>query len=313
MMAVLDQALALWGFDGAEVQLIAARENHVYRVTHQGQTVALRLHRPGYRTAAELHSELLWMAALAEGGLQVPAPLPARDGALLHQVEGQGVDVLSWLDGVPIGATEVPLSCDDRSGLFHRIGQTMAELHQISDQWQPPSPFTRCQWDTEGLVGEAPVWDRFWDNPTLAPKDRGLMLFVKESLSDMLRREEASLDYGLIHADFVRENLLQRADGNLQVIDFDDSGYGFRLFDLATALIQNLHEPDYEDLRAALLEGYLSVRWIDVTWLDLFILLRSASYLGWIIPRMAEPGAEARNARYLTRTRRLAQRWLAGV
>ena len=42
-------------------------------------------------------------------------------------------------------------------------------------------------------------------------------------------------DLGLIHADMVHENIL--IDGSsLVIIDFDYCGFGYRLFDLATAL-----------------------------------------------------------------------------
>ena len=103
------------------------------------------------------------------------------------------------------------------------------------------------------------------------------------------------------------------ADGSkLQLIDFDDSGYGFRLFDLATTLLRNMRETDYPALRDALIAGYLSVRTIDLAALDLFILLRSATYAGWIITRMDEPGSKARNQRFIGTTRVLARSYLSG-
>ena len=52
------------------------------------------------------------------------------------------------------------------------------------------------------------------------------------------------------------------------------------------------------------------IRPIDISALDLFMVLRSATYLGWIISRMDEPGAAERNARYIGRTRNLAEDYL---
>ena len=66
MNAVVDQALALWGFNGAKFKLIAARENAVYKISTDTVTYALRLHRQGYRTDAELRSELQWMHAVSD-------------------------------------------------------------------------------------------------------------------------------------------------------------------------------------------------------------------------------------------------------
>ena len=55
-----------------------------------------------------------------------------------------------------------------------------------------------------------------------------------------------------------------------QLIDFDDSGFGFRLFDIATTLLRNRTEPDYAGLKNALLNGYLSVCTLDFARFDLY-------------------------------------------
>lgn len=307
---IVENALVLWGMEGAQHRLIATRENRVFRVDHAGEAFALRLHRPGYRTDKELWSELQWMSAIARGGLHVPAPVRSASGAFLHVVDGTQVDVLTWLAGEPIGNTGEPLQAVDRTGLFRDIGCEMAKLHAISDDWTVPEGFERCTWDRAGLLGDQPLWDRFWENPTLSDDDRTLFLAVRDRADEALKRLEPELDFGLIHADLVRENIM--ADGNkLQLIDFDDSGFGFRLFDLATTLLKNRREPDYPDLHAALLEGYASQRDIDTDALDLFILLRALTYVGWIITRLPEVGADIRNARFVANARELSQDYLA--
>ena len=93
MKELVARALERWGMEGAEYELAAARENAVYRVSHGGSTFALRLHRLGYRSNAELRSELHWMAAMDEGGISVPSPCPSRDGANLEIIDGVPVDV----------------------------------------------------------------------------------------------------------------------------------------------------------------------------------------------------------------------------
>lgn len=309
MNAVVERALELWGFDGAQYRLIAQRENKVFRVDHNGQSYALRLHRARYRTDAELWSELQWMAELSRGGLNVPAPVLSAQGEALHRVEGIQVDVLTWLRGAPIGETGTPLKARDRTGLFQQLGAAMARMHALSDDWVPPQGFIRCHWDCAGLVGDTPLWGRFWENPSLSDQQRALMRQVREVLHSQLSRLSHSLDYGLIHADLVRENVLAH-EGALQLIDFDDAGFGFRLFDLATTLLKNRSEPDYLALKQALISGYLSVRDIDLSALDLFLLARSATYVGWIIPRMNEAGSQARNARFIGTTSKLANEYL---
>ena len=41
--------------------------------------------------------------------------------------------------------------------------------------------------------------------------------------------------YSMIHADFVAENVLVD-EGRVRLIDFDDAGFGWHLFELATSL-----------------------------------------------------------------------------
>jgi len=55
------------------------------------------------------------------------------------------------------------------------------------------------------------------------------------------------------------------------------------------------------------------VRDIDLAALELFILLRSATYVGWIITRMEEDGSESRNKKFISNTRKLAKNYLAGL
>lgn len=309
MTGTVEQALALWGMAGAGHRLFAARENVVHQVQHAGQTYALRLHRAGYRTDAELVSELEMMEAARQGGLHVPAPVASSSGDFLHVVDGLQIDLLSWLEGTTVGKSGTPLAAGDSVALFKGIGREMARFHQAMDDWTPTATFTRCSWDHAGLLGDAPVWGRFWDNPTLADDDRALFDRLRDEAGRDLAARAPGLDYGLIHADLVRENVM--VDGNkLQLIDFDDAGFGFRLFDVATTLLKNMAEPNYPDLKTALIEGYRSVRPLDTGALDLFLVLRSATYVGWIADRLDEDRSSERNARFIATTRALALDYL---
>jgi Ser/Thr protein kinase RdoA (MazF antagonist) len=176
------------------------------------------------------------------------------------------------------------------------LGTLLAQLHDLSDRWTPPPGFTRPRWDRAGLLGATPLWGPFWDNPDLTPDQRTLMLDARTRADAHLARIELGLDFGLIHADALTENTMVH-DGQLALIDFDDGGWGFRDFELATVLMRQLYAPDYPALREALLDGYATRRKVDPATLDLFILLRALTYPGWIIPRMHEPGGRERSTR----------------
>lgn len=305
------KAARLWGFDPADVTLAARRENVVYRVTDARGSFALRLHRPGYRSEDELRAELQWMAALESGGMAVPRPVPLPDGRLTTEVDGTLVDVLTWLPGQMLGANGAMEGVADRPTLAFRLGRLLAQLHDLSDAWVPPTDFTRPAWDRPGLLGDSPLWGRFWDHPDLTPAQRALFEAVRDRANADLAAREDGLDYGLIHADAITENIMRDGEA-LYLIDFDDGGWGFRDFELATFLMRQLEAPDYTDIRAALVDGYSVRRRLDEGTLDLFLLLRALTYPGWIIPRLHEPGGAERSARAIATALPLAERYLNG-
>lgn len=305
------RAARLWGFDPARVTLAARRENVVYRVDDDAGSFALRLHRPGYRTPAELVSELHWMAALQAGGMAVPRPVPLPDGQLTAQLGDTLVDVLSWLPGQPLGAQGAMEGVTDRAGLAHRLGRLLAQMHDLSDGWTPPPGFTRPSWDRAGLLGDDPLWGRFWEHPELTAAQRTLFETARAQANAHLAGIESDLDYGLIHADVITENIMRDGDA-LYLIDFDDGGWGFRDFELATFLMRFVDASDYADIRAALLEGYSERRRIDAQTLELFLTLRALTYPGWIIPRRLEPGGAARSARAIATAVPVAETYLNG-
>ncbi len=316
-------ALRHWGITDREPRLLTRRENHVYTVrTLRGEKAVLRVHRPGYHTEAAMRSELQWLTHLHTSGLPVPKPLVDVQGNLLVRErndetgESMCVDMLSWVQGDVLGessAVPLPWPAAELARIFRALGAAMAELHNASDQWQPPPGFTRHAWDIDGLLGEQPFWGRFWENEALERRQRDLLQRARASLRDDLTEfAAAGGDYGLIHSDLVRENVLVN-DNGVALIDFDDGGFGWRAFDLAVALIRNRHEPDYAMIETALIDGYRSRRdlaEIDRKMVPVFTLLRGCAYLGWIRARIDQPGLRGPVAQRTVETCALAEVYL---
>ena len=101
-------------------------------------------------------------------------------------------------------------------------------------------------------------------------------------------------------------------EDTLGLIDFDDSGLGFRLFDVATTLLKNRDEPDYNEIELELIAGYRERRPLDTSLLQQFMLIRALSYLGWIITRIKEPGSTVRQERFLKSYRPSMDAYLLG-
>lgn len=284
---VIAAARTHWAFGDADITLIAARENQVYRVdTHEGR-LALRLHRPGYRSLAEIKAELLWMDRLASYGTAVPKSIAATDGTHCITFEGVTVSVLSWLTGTPFSKLELTVD------MYYQLGAELANMHALTDTWTLPSDFKRPTWD---LIGEQPTWGRFWENPHLKEEQLTHLLNFRHSAHNALERL-GDMDVGLIHADLVPDNVLLKGN-ELQFIDFDDGGFGYRLFDLATITRKSrIIQPDGA-LATAAIKGYSEVRPIDDEALRLFEALRACSYIGWNVARINEPGGLERNERF---------------
>ena len=74
----------------------------------------------------------------------------------------------------------------------------------------------------------------------------------------------------------------------MRVIDFDDAGFGWHLFDLATSLYFVSDKAIYATARDALFCGYQSERATAgdmIEWLPLFMAARATTYLGWVHTR----------------------------
>jgi Ser/Thr protein kinase RdoA (MazF antagonist) len=307
------EAMSAWKLPNQTPQLLKYRENAVFEVRlADGRRAALRLHRPGYHAEQALLSELHWMEDLRRNGLRTPEPIAAADGRLLIALDqaGQFADLIDWMDGAPLGATGRPLGRerDELQRLFHAIGAAMARLHTIADRWRRPPTFSRLSWDAAGLLGDNPVWGRFWDVDGLADADRRFLAELRDVLTARLSDIGETLDFGLIHADLVRENIFV-GDAGVAFIDFDDCGFGWRLFEIATTLLRNRQEPDYPLIEASLIDGYRRERPLtdaDLAHLPLFLLLRSLTYIGWAGERRDLPDAPERLARYIADARRLS-------
>lgn len=302
LVSVANAALECWGLRGT-LELIKYRENAVYCLnTVCGQRFALRIHRRGYHSNIELSSEIAWAHSLRQAGLRVPLAIPTREGAPFASIiSGPGapwqVDLLEWVAGAQIGSCTSGLDSAPESieHAYRTIGEVAARIHNHSEKWVRPEGFHRHSWDLDGLLGEQPLWGRFWELECLTQEQRTLILKARDrASSDLCVLGQGSEDFGLIHADLVPENVL--SDGvNVQVIDFDDAGFGWYLFELATALYF-IQDDKYSELaRKSLVDGYRAQRGLGddkLSMLPLFMVVRSFTYLGWLHTRQGTETAQ---------------------
>ena len=116
-----------------------------------------------------------------------------------------------------------------------------------------------------------------------------------------------------MHADTRLANLLVH-EGSTAVIDFDDAGFGWYLYDLGTAVSFFEHDPAVPSLIAAWLEGYRHVAELpaeDEAEIWTFIMFRRLLLVAWIGSHRAAPDAAALGEAYTADSCDLADRYLS--
>jgi Ser/Thr protein kinase RdoA (MazF antagonist) len=298
-------ALGPFGLDpGSAVTLCNVSENHTYRVDDAatGKRFALRVHRPDYRTVAQIESELAWLDALREDDVvETPGVLNAPDGSRVVSVSAAGlaarnVVVFEWLPGA-----EPDLDAGDAAiGQFKTLGAISARMHGHARGWPRPPEFDRPRWDYAFTLGPAGHWGPWQDGLGIGPEERKQLDRLDGTIAARLDRYgEDETRFGLVHADIRLANLLIDED-RVRVIDFDDCGFSWYMYDFATTLSFIEDHPRVPELREAWIEGYRSVTDLDQAAeaeLDTLMMLRRLLLVAWIgshhtfAPEAAELGA----------------------
>jgi len=297
------KALESFPVDAQNVELIAHSENVTFRVSVRDSNTdyVLRLHRPGYNSIEELDSERIWAMALKEAGISIQDSLLTCQGQRFELIDIPGAGeqryagMTTWLEGTPLSDYLATNSDrEKRERIFRRIGEIAAAIHNQSTRWKEPPGFTRRRLDLHGLLGEAPLWGRFWEHADLTRGEQALLLQAREIARATLSAYGETPDkFGLIHADLHPQNIVYNGE-DLALIDFDDSAYGWHMYEIASALIEDRFAPDFEALRTALLDGYREHRPLamrDVEMLPAFLLIRGMAIIGWFHQRPEHAGS----------------------
>jgi Ser/Thr protein kinase RdoA (MazF antagonist) len=311
-------ALAAYGRDrDTPLRLLSLSENATY-LADDGDPMVLRVHRPGYHSLAAIRSELKWMAALREQTQVVtPEPIPARDGSDVVAATVAGstlhVDAVTFIVGCT--AEEQP----DVVG-FDELGRITAAMHQHVQSWAAPDYFTRFSWDVEATLGREARWGNWRHAPGLTAPDEAIVERAAAEVGRRLTEFGCDTDrFGLIHADLRMANLMVDPDNagaapvKITVIDFDDCGWSWYLFDLAAVVSFIEDAPEAEQMIADWLRGYLEVRHIASEHLEMvptLVMLRRLMLTAWVASHADADAAIAFTDGYATGTARLALRYL---
>jgi Ser/Thr protein kinase RdoA (MazF antagonist) len=289
-------ALCEFGVEPQEISPLVHAENTTFKVSSPQGVFNLRISRPGYQSTSNIRSELLFLDALSKAGFRVPRPWQGR----LVTASSGGVPeprdcvLLGWQEGdFARGKLTVERAW--------KVGRTIARLHEFTSTWSPPDGFDRQQLHGWAFAPREPMPI---DSPTSMchEEDRILLVQVEKearALLSGLPRDPQWL--GLIHSDLHLGNVLFEGD-EVNLIDFDDTGFGFWIYDFAAALAYVSDAADFSGLREAMFDGYREVRELPIGVEELlgpFIQLRLGGIAGWIIGRADNPRFREEGAAYV--------------
>lgn len=310
-------ALANYGMEPANPpSLINLSENATYKVDDpaSGRRFALRVHRDGYHSTNAIASELAWLQALRQDGVVItPVPLAGRDGRLIQAVghptmpRPRNVVLFKWESG------DEPSETDHLTEKFKLLGEVTAKMHRHARTWQRPAGFERLTWDFSTGLGDRPHWGAWRDGIGLDPEKKKLFGEAVDLIGRRLARfGQAPERFGLIHCDMRLANLLIDGD-TVKVLDFDDSGFCWHLYDAATAVSFFEHEPHVPELMAAWVEGYrriLDLPAEDEAEIPTFVMLRRMILVAWIGSHSETDLAQSMGAAYSASTVGLCEDYL---
>ncbi len=301
--------------DQRNLRMINLSENATYLVTDpgSGRDGILRVHRVDYHDPAAIESELDWLTALREDtGVSTPRVIPATNGdrVVTVQVEGQARHAV--LFGVVPGIEPDEVALD--AGSFETLGAITARMHMHARSWPRPPGFSRFTWDWEHSLGDHPRWGRWQDGIGVGPEEAAVLGAAASRIRQRLGAYGQSEDrFGLVHADLRLANLL--IDGEeVNVIDFDDCGFSWFMYDFGTAVSFMEHDPRLPDWQEAWLRGYRSHAPLATEHEDMlatFVMMRRLLLVAWMGSHSHSRECQEVGPAYTASSLDLARRYVA--
>ncbi|HOZ72287.1 MAG TPA: serine/threonine protein kinase [Spirochaetales bacterium] len=261
--------------------------NRVYGLrADDGTEYVAKFYRPGRWTPEAILEEHAFVAELEAAEIPAVAPLATPDGDTLPVLAIEGM----------AGETEYPFALFPKRGgrLFDaerdedwlRLGALAGRIHAVGQA----RPFSLRVGIGPGLAGR--YADEIVDGGALDPD-------AVDRVAPLLRRSAALVDEALarapapirLHGDFHRGNVLDRADGGLLAIDFDDASYGPAVQDLWLLLPGPASECRRE--LGLIVEGYEGFMPFDSRSLALvepLRLLRMVHFIAWQARQRSDRG-----------------------
>ena len=238
----------------------AGTVNTSYALHLEAGRFFLRIYEEQGREGAEAEARLL--RHLAASGVKTPAPMVARDGAMVRSVAGKPAAVFPWVDGEMLCLRAVT------AGAAREVGAALARMHLAGPP--PDASLGPGRFQLEDLRRRC---DRVRaSRDPLASASAGAL---RDALTAVAARRRSDLPTGLVHGDLFRDNVLWHEDGPLDehdttaprppriaaLLDFESAHHGPFAYDLAVTILSWSFRDTFDtDVARAVVAGYRKVR-----------------------------------------------------
>jgi len=252
------KALSAYGLAEAQLTPLGEAETVTFDVAtgDPSRHYALRICAPDHDSDA-LRREILWLTAVCrDTDLVVPEPILTTEGELVRRVSIAGVSgfrscvLLRWVDGE---FRHKELAPDH----LHGVGHLAAALHSHAETFRWPEEITPPRRNAT-LMSE--VLDEALLRTRYSADQLNIFRRAIERISvAMSTLRDGPRVAGVIHGQLGPRCLLFR-NGEARAIGFAQCRWGYYAYDLATIRSYVAERETGEELVAALLEGYRSLR-----------------------------------------------------
>lgn len=174
--------------------------------------------------------------------------------------------------------------------MYETLGEIAANIHINSMNWEAPEYYKRIEWDYDSTFKNG--WNNYYGvhyqqlTEWLKPKEIEILDECAALIKERVEKYGKSNDrYGMIHSDLRMSNLLIDGD-KITVLDFDDCGKGWYMYDVACICGLMEHRPDLHLIFDAIMNGYKRIRPVsaeDEKEINTFVMMRRIGMLQAIV------------------------------
>lgn len=252
-----DRILERWGYDEGTVFFWRASANFVFIFRREGRQFYLRFNETSERQLSLIQSELEVVRYLGKKPLRTAQPIMSLNGQYIETVESElGTYHAVVFEAMPGEHLELE-ELDEKQ--FYDWGSALGRLH--GHMKEAPEMLTACRPSWKELLEQA--------RNDLPEQERAAKLELERCILLAERLPKDKSNYGLIHYDFELDNHRWK-DGEIGILDFDDSCVHWYAADIAYALGDLAEDGiDLNDSRvAAFINGYKQETELDEVLLE---------------------------------------------